>query len=524
MAISIFSSKRLNFRKVYFSFLAAFLIILFVSLTVGTSFSASPTVTLGKSGQEITADLRFTLSDVARQAGISLYLPSGLQGTVTLKYAQLTLEKALNLLLKETGYEFTNDSADIYIVRKIDYLSGSSMPNQSTVNTNKLPVYSSPAGKENQPLITNVFMETDLRQALMDVAAQAKVNIIMDDTVTGWVTLEFTNVPLEKALEMMLLPYGFVYRKMDGFYLVGSADIKNPVFNVLSSTEVIKLNYVTASQAYSLLSKFYEPYVQMDETSNKITVTGPPAIVQRVKEDLAKIDRPPQQIMIEAMVTELSEDASKTLGADWTWGFSNKLITPSETTGELQLDKLVAGLTYTTTGEFTRQILASLKVLVDKGQAEIRANPRLATLEGQPASIFVGRKEYFVVDLSSGTTVSRTLQTVDVGVTLNVIPYVTDQQEITVTIEPEVSELNSAGDATLPSISRRTAKATIRVKDGDTIVIGGLRQQNKFTKRTKIPFLGDLPIIGYFFSSTSTVTTTSEVVILITPHILPQSQ
>jgi len=512
-----------NSQKMYFIFLMAFLIISAASISPGEEpllpedqqlaltseqikvKEASPMVSLGKPEQEITADLRLTLEDIARQAGVSLFLPADLQGKVVLHYARVKLEEALTLLLAGTNYEFFRDTNNIYVIRKTATAS------QSQENANP---------EESQPLITNVFMESDLRQALMDVAAQAKINILMDDTVTGWVTLELTDVPLEKALEMMLLPYGFVYKKMDGFYIVGSADLKNPAFNILSSTEVIKLNYIKAGQIPRLLSEFYQPYVMIDEATNNITVTGPPAVVQRVKEDLAKIDRPPQQIMIEAMVTELSEEASKTLGVDWTWGWSSQSIPGSVSEGEVEIQNLVAGLTYTTTGEFTRKILASLKLLVDKGQANIRANPRLATLEGQPASIFVGRKEYFVVDLSTETEITRTLQTVDVGVTLKIVPYVTEQQEITVEIEPEVSELSTTGRDTMPSITRRSAKATIRVKDGETIVIGGLRQQNKFTKRTKIPLLGDLPIIGFFFSSSRTITTTSEVVVLITPHIL----
>lgn len=92
---------------------------------------------------------------------------------------------------------------------------------------------------EEPPLITNVFFETDIRQELQDTAAQAGIPILADDTVQGYVTAEFEDTPLEQALSIIPTPGGFIYKKMNGFYVVGSPDPASPIFSLLSNTELI---------------------------------------------------------------------------------------------------------------------------------------------------------------------------------------------------------------------------------------------------------------------------------------------
>jgi len=122
------------------------------------------------------------------------------------------------------------------------------------------------------PLITNVFFETDIRQALQDMATQAGIPILADDTVQGYVTAEFQDTPLEKALSILLTPGGFIYKKMDGFYVVGSPDPSSPTFSLLSDTELVQLNYIKPDDVTKLLPEFDLRYIKVNEATDSLTI------------------------------------------------------------------------------------------------------------------------------------------------------------------------------------------------------------------------------------------------------------
>lgn len=379
---------------------------------------------------------------------------------------------------------------------------------------------------EEQPLITNVFYETDLREALAAISGQTGINIIADQTVSGFITLELIDVPFEEALRRILAPLGFTFRKMVGYYLVGAAYPDNPSFPLLSVTEKVVPNYLKAKNVPPLLSSFYQPFIKLDTETNTLAITASPEIIQRIKQDLAKIDVPPRQVMIEALVTEFSKEARKSLGLDASWlstkgGRKLDVIFPI---GDL-LDTTF-GITYVRpdaevegwVGDFS----GTLKALIQDGKVNIRANPRLATIEGQAATILIGKEQYYVIVTGVAPYSYGQLERIPVGVSLQIVPYISDKGEITVEIQPEVSDVVGTGATGLPVVSKRAVSTKIRVKDGETIVIGGLLQKNESTVRRKIPLLGDIPILGLLFSRTDKRVDEIETVIFITPHILTE--
>jgi len=389
--------------------------------------------------------------------------------------------------------------------------------------------------KPEDPLISNVFYETDIREALHDIAEQARVNIIADDTVQGIIFLEVRDMPLEKCLQLILAAGGYTFRKMEGYYLVGAADPSNPTFNLLSTSEYVKLNYINAKDVPKFLSKYFTPFVQINEDVNTLTITASPEIIARIKEDIAKVDVPPQQIMIEALVTEISSEARKELGIDWSWTWNtayDRRVSPQSTgilgTGTLEtLKEESAGLleqglslVYTGTGQLTSEALARIRALVQKGKIKIRANPRIATLNGKEAKIFVGKEEYYSIVTGPVTYPYATLEAVKAGITLMITPYIAGTGEITVKVEPEVSDIVTRTTEELPVIRKRSASTTVRVKDGETIAIGGLLQTTETQVVKKVPILGYIPFVNFLFRSKATASDQTEVVIFVTPHIL----
>lgn len=371
-----------------------------------------------------------------------------------------------------------------------------------------------------EPCVTNSFFETDIREALRDISAQTGERIVADETVQGTISIELKEVPLEEALRMILSVGNYTFRKMpDGYYLVGLCTPNSPSFSRLSVTDYFHPSYLKVKELQSLISEFYSPYIQVNEDVNIITITASPEIAKRIKEDLTKFDRAPRQVMIEALVIELSEEGKKSLGVTWgamlEGGFS---VYPPST---LDYQRTAGKGNWELSGTLSTDLLLRINTLVSEGKAKVRANPRVATLEGRQAEISIGREEYFLINVATGATAYYTLQSVATGVVLKIIPYVdSDSRQITVNISPQVSEVATRTTSNLPVVTKRTATTSLRVNDGQTIAIGGLVQEQTSETISRVPILGSLPILGMLFRTKKVSAENKEVVIFITPRII----
>jgi len=378
--------------------------------------------------------------------------------------------------------------------------------------------------KRESGLITNVFFETDIREALRDISAQSGVTIIPDNTVQGVVTLDLKDVPLEESLKMVLMGGGYTFKKIDNYYLVGAAVPDNPTFNRLTETKYIKTNYIKAKDVPKFLPKFFTDFIQVNEDVNTLTITASPEIIARIEEDIAQIDIPLKQVMIQAIVTDFTKGVTKELGIDWEWQWDNTKGIDSTASGTEGMEDLLGTFTYATTGELTRSILLKLNALIRKGKAKLRANPRIVTLDGQEATIFIGREEYYSIVSGPVTYPYTTLEAITAGITLKITPYISENGEITVEIQPEVSDVTvEATEERLPVITKRQVNTKVRVKDGETVIIGGLTNQTEFERVTRVPIFGYIPIIGFFFKDKKKSVEETEVVVFITPSILPET-
>ena len=403
--------------------------------------------------------------------------------------------------------------------------------------------------EKGEPLVTNVFADTDLRQALSDIGAQAGVTIIPDATAQGTVSADLKDVPLEKALDMILSAGGFAWRQRDGYYLVGAPNPDNPNFTIFCDTEVVTLRYVDASTLADYLGGPYKSYIAVERPRqqppaaaalgqragmrpyagpspgrNRLIITAPPYTMKRIKEDLARIDVPPRQVMLEASVIELTEEALKEVGIDWTlrhFQFASQLMSRGDNTGTSASQLEASSLSYT---ELANTEVATLKALLEKGTARLRVNPRVATADGETAEIQVGQESYFAIITGPVTFPYTTLEQIPSGITLRITPRVVEEtREIIAEVFTDVRDVTGRGANNLPEITYRQASTRVKVKEGQGIVIGGLTTDIEQRTRRKVPFLGDLPLIGQLFRRSTTHTRTNEVIIVITPHLLDEA-
>ncbi len=429
--------------------------------------------------------------------------------------------------LKDTGYiSFHHQLRQTVseLPTSIPYADSSSVVSEDPTSS-----HSALNGK-SLPNVTNSFYETDLRQALLDITMQTRIPIIWDETVEGTVTYEAVDSPVEEVLHDILFSTGYAYRYRRGAYYVGSSKVEDPSFYNLSETRTMMLSNTSAQEATGLLSEYFKPYVTATDQSNIVCITAPGQICDRILEDLKAIDRPRPQIEIEAMIIELSTTKLKEIGLNWQWitddasdtQLALNIATTEMNSTVLLLDYIRDNLKFK---DRITDVYGVLQALSDEGVAKVRATPCVRTMNGHTATLSTLKEQYFFIT-SGGSGdggylgyYSR-LETIRSGIHLEITPYADSTGYITVNVKPEVDDVIGQGANGLPEISRRHADTTIRVRDGETISIGGLRLQDNRTLVRKVPLLGDIPILGRLFSRTETERVERELLIFITPHVI----
>ena len=268
--------------------------------------------------------------------------------------------------------------------------------------------------------------------------------------------------------------------------------------------QVLPLRNIRASDAVRALKGIApDGAVFADDRQNAVVVSGNSELVSTVRALLTSIDAPGRQVMVEVRVADVqpvndTTDVGVQLGGT---GFGAGAL---------------AQFPYTIT-KSSVLVNAQIDTLIQHGRASILAEPRIATLNNREASLLIG-EQYPVVTVNQQTGFPS-VQTIDVGVRLRLTPTIGDDGTITAELHPEYSQIIGFNDS-FPIIANRKIDATLRVANGETIVLGGLFQDVDSETITKFPILGDLPVLGTFFRNRQTTHSKDEVVFFITPHVL----
>ncbi|MFN4190801.1 MAG: type II secretion system protein GspD [Pseudothermotoga sp.] len=367
---------------------------------------------------------------------------------------------------------------------------------------------------EQEPLVSNFFQDTYILDALADISAQTGIPIIADTTVSGFVTIELNEVPLEKALKMILMPGGYTFIKVDGFYFVGAPDPKNPAFRYLAQTKTIKPSYLKVDAVKNLLPSFYEPFIKIDTQNNLITITAPEQIIERFEEDLKKMDIPPKQVKISVIVTEVSKDAMTDLGLDQL-GYTFRAGQQIKENWTTALG-LISGVLSVQTDVFGT-IIARIRALEEQQKATIKADPWIIVQENKPARLFVGQREIIIIQPEGGTV---TTQTVDVGVGLDITTRVLGNNQLEIAVAPSVSHFTTAQTSSSLSTKRSELSTTLCIQSGQTVVISGLTVEKSSDSYVGFPFLGGIPLLRYLFGVKSDSQSKRELVIFLSAETL----
>lgn len=307
--------------------------------------------------------------------------------------------------------------------------------------------------------------------------------------------------------------------------------------DVLLVTEVFSLDYGDAEAVQGKIEKMISDNVgsaKFDKRTNKIIVKDTQKKIDDIKKVIEAFDEKTRVVVIDANIIKVTLTDKYSYGIDWADIASLGDIT---LTGSSNLTTSLTGTTPSTLTVATATNYSTVISLLDTfGQTDVLSRPRITVADKEDAMILVGAKEVYVtseVTTTSGGTYHTTdnVQFVDVGVRLTVTPEINSEGYIRMKIRPEVSDTDATKTVILtnpdgstrsiiPHVTTSEAETTLLVKDKTTIILGGLMKDTVTEYRDKVPFLGDLPLLGKFFSTQGKSKEKTELVILLTPHII----
>lgn len=359
------------------------------------------------------------------------------------------------------------------------------------------------------------------------LADRTGLQLIVDNTIKDrTVTVHLSDKSPREIVDYIVSAYGFSCGEVSGILMISEGIPRHPSSYLLSDIESIPTQYVEASDAKSLLPVFLQDHVKVNYEQNAVVLSAPTDVLQKFRQDIQQFDIPAEQIMLQVRVVEFSDwrAAQYDLGLRWQnagrsaeWG---TLALPQG--GELLPERSVGEVFLRGVADLPNEFRARLEALTTDRRARVVAEPSIATLSGRRASFFVGIQRYLRQPIEEDW--GGTSNYIDAGVRLNITPWTGDGEVIICEVHPEVSTLSALDPVTgLPEKSTRTADTMVRVRAGQTIIIGGLRQKEQRHITSRVPILGDLPLIGPLFRSRRTFTSHTDLVIFITPRVLSRT-
>jgi type IV pilus assembly protein PilQ len=509
---------------------------------------------IGYVGGKLTVDVQNVdakefLKDISAKTAISIVPDAKVQGRISGKLYQVELDDGLRALLAGSGLRLIKRKNIYQVLPEEDAGSG-----QGGLPPNPYPGYrrNGPSGAGGA---ASFFVECvngkvsldvsngNLSDVIKAIAEQSEMEIITYGTVSGDINAKLKNVPLTQALALLLGGTMFTFVQKDSIILIGDRNAATPAGQALSKSELIHLNCIKADGVMAILPKDIPPNnVKVIKEQNALLVSGTSEDIVSVREFINTIDIPTPQVSIDAVIVEYKENLNKEFGVNVWWHRPDQVGNSFSTspTFQTQAGAATSSFDVGATGFSIKDLLYGsgkapnfiaripddffflLHYLESQDIAKVLAQPTLVTLNGNKASINVSETQYFKV--TTGSTLSNDysirFQPINFGIKLDITPWISKGGQITAEISPEVS--NSDGNSVdgYPNVSTRAITTTVRLKDGETIILGGLVKNQETETREKIPFLSDIPLLGVLFRKNVKARTKSNLVVYITPHIL----
>ena len=426
--------------------------------------------------------------------------------------------------------------------------------------------------------LTLNFQDIDVRSVLQLLADTSGQNIVVSDSVSGNLTLRLQNVPWDQALDIVLRTKGLDKRRQDNVIIIGPTDeLANREKAELAArrevqelspvhSEFLQVNYAKVSDLLKLIKSTNAKdsmlstrgSISIDDRTNTLLVSDTADKLADIRRLVQTLDVPVRQVLIEARIVIVTDTFERDLGARFgvtsaqTNGSNGLLAVTGNSAGasgmtNSAITNLSAGTSATpvaapvlnnryqvnlppshTNGSIGLSLLGGsyiidleLAAAQNEGRSETISSPRVITANQKQATIMQGVEIPYQESASSGAT---TTQFKNAVLSLKVTPLITPDNrcilDIDVSDDSVGQQVTSATGGSVPSINTRQITTQVLVSDGQTVVLGGILETDKTKSANKVPFLGDIPVLGHLFKSTVDINNKSELLIFITPKIL----
>ncbi len=384
----------------------------------------------------------------------------------------------------------------------------------------------------------------DLEDIVNAIAEQSEIEIITYGSIKSEINAKLNNVPLTEALALLLGGTRFTFVQKNNVILIGDRNTATPSGEALSKSELVHLNHIKADNVPAILPKDIPPMnIRVIKEQNALLISGTSEDIVAAREFLATIDIPTPQVRIDAVIVEFKNNLNKEFGMrsgkDKDLVNKSYNITPAPemsyykgtNSTELGLSgKLIKDAVNNTFGRLgvfehlPDDFFIALRFLETQDKAKVLAQPSLITLNGNKASIDVSETQYFTVETGVGENHTSRFQPIKFGIQLDITPWISQSGQITAEITPNVSNSDNINKDGLPNVSSRSITTTVRLDDGQTLVLGGLIKNQESITYKKVPVLGSLPLIGGLFRYSGKTRMQSNLMVFITPHIVSKDE
>ncbi len=489
------------------------------------------TLTLDVSGVPLSALARA----VSNAAGVSIVVRQGVEGQVSGSLREAPFEGGLRTLLTGNGFSLANQGG----VWTVDRINGqSSQPVYSTGPSPGVQV-----GADGRVSID--VAGVPIADVLREIVAKAGLELVLYQVPEGTVTARVTGLSIDEALGVVLRRSNATYHREGNAFVIGMPDVGGV------ESRLLRLGHLRAESAFEMIPDALKEgaSVQLVPEQNGVVVTGHIASISAISRFLASIDLPSPLILIEALVIDFEDTdlyelgLSAGFGADAAasahggrprfggeTGTDDGIRMSGDGRGVTRVIQGVADLFGVgSIGRLPDDFYLRIRALERDGRVRVRSRPQISTINGHTASISVGTTQYYI--LRTNTPIGSTggdvypvqterFEKIEANVRLEITPYVTATGEVTAVIKPEFSTpVGQLDPETPPTINTRVLQSTVRLRDGETIILGGLIQEGSSRTYNKVPLLGSIPLLGRLFRSESTTSRSTELVIYLTPHV-----
>ncbi len=469
------------------------------------------------------------IREISKKSGLTIIVGANVRETRVSGYLkEVPINKGLKAFLGSKGFEVLERDGIIEVL-KIEERGRDRRSTRRRSTSAQISV-------KRDTLVTINVKNMELEKFIDDLSEQTGMNIVVYGEPTGKISANVENQPLNKALDLVLSGTNFGYRKINDVYVVGKIEGKTPGEGIISKVTLIHLKYLKADDAFKLLPSTISPSnIKVVEEHNAFLCSAIPEQLRQILEFLEEVDIPAKRIRMRAIIISISRKKLSELGINAGENISGTSTGSSEQTGSEGfkfnfnkddiddiLEYISSSLNMGTSIKIPPGFMVMINALEQRGIAKVHAEPSVVTISGQKASIDVGWRGYYRTSIGSDLNPIIQVHSVEAGVKLVITPWVGKENDVTADVEVEVSSLKGISVDGLPELSRRSVKTTLKLQEGETAIIGGLIQKTETVNKNKVPLLGDIPLIGDFlFSSQSINVDESELIIYLTPEIVP---